>query len=58
MCFMQKNNSHVKFPLSSEFLNVRMVNLECLSLDLVNFMTDSDITLAVCLVLCWPVLLM
>ena len=41
MCFMQKNNFHVKFPLSSECLNVRMVSFECLSADLVNFMNVS-----------------
>ena len=29
MCFMQKNNFRVKFPLNSECLNARMVNFEC-----------------------------
>ena len=40
MCFMQKNNCHVKFPLSSECLNVRMVRCECLSVDLVSFIQE------------------
>ena len=38
MCFMQKNSFCVKFPLNSKCLNVRMVNFECQSVDLVNFM--------------------
>ena len=39
MCFMQKNNFHLKFPLNRECLNVRMLSFECPSVDLVNFMS-------------------
>ena len=40
ICFMQKKNPF-KCPLSGECLNVRMVSFECLSADLVNFMSVS-----------------